>query len=64
VPTTGDSEVFPKAANEGACGDKAGWHYNDESDTPQSVVLCPSACERVKAGGTLNVGFDCKTILF
>ena len=55
-------ELFGRATDQSACADKAGWYYDDASK-PNEVLLCPTACQRVAAGGTVNISFGCETIL-
>ncbi len=55
-------EIFGRATDQSACADKAGWYYDDPSK-PTEVLLCPTACERVAAGGTVNIAFGCESIL-
>ncbi len=51
---------FPKATDSAQCGDKLGWFYNNDR-----VEFCPSACDLVKTGGSVAIGFGCEpTILF
>ncbi len=57
------SEVFPGAGELGNCGDENAWYFDTTSGRPSEVLLCPSACDTVAAGGTLNVSFGCATIL-
>lgn len=45
---------------EDACGGSEGWHYDNPSN-PSVVVLCPTTCEAVRAGGPaqLTIGISC-----
>lgn len=52
------SEEFARAALEAQCADNVAWHF-DAPAAPTSVVLCPRACELVKAGGAIELGFGC-----
>jgi hypothetical protein len=62
-PASGAAEqLFGKAANATACANAAGWYYDDES-APKQVLLCPTACTSVAAGGTLNIAFGCETVV-
>jgi hypothetical protein len=54
----GDPMQFPKATTRDECGDKPGWHYDDEAK-PTTVNLCPAACEVVRAGGTIQIVLGC-----
>lgn len=56
TPVTHEKQEFPKAADSAQCGSKLGWYYNAE----QRIQFCPAACEMVKAGGALSIGFGCE----
>jgi hypothetical protein len=58
TPTGGQKSSFPKATDASACGDKIGWFY-DDNNAPTRIEFCPSACEKVKAGGKLGIAFGC-----
>jgi len=62
TPPSLSEETFGRAAGQGACADKAGWYYDDPAK-PNEVLLCPTACEQTKVGGTVNISFGCETIL-
>lgn len=62
VPVTAGGEYFPKVASELDCGNNEAWYYDDPA-APSQVLLCPLTCERVAAGGTLNIAFGCASIL-
>jgi hypothetical protein len=55
-------EVFPRTTDNAACADKSGWYY-DNVGAPTEVLLCPSTCQQVSAGGSVNLTFGCETIL-
>jgi hypothetical protein len=64
TPIKGTKAAFPKASGAAACGDKIGWHYDNES-APTQIQFCPAACTQVKAGGKLGIAFGCEPpILF
>jgi len=64
TPADGKNEAeFPRATDEAQCGDKLGWHYDDPT-TPTTVILCPKACEAVAAGGSVDIAFGCKPMIF
>lgn len=58
TPSNGAKSAFPKATDVSACGNKVGWHYDNET-APKQVRFCPAACEQVKAGGKLALAFGC-----
>jgi hypothetical protein len=62
TPSTGPVEPLFFAEN-GACGDKDGWYY-DNPDAPTRVVACPKTCARVSTdmGGQIDLIFGCMTI--
>lgn len=59
TPTSGPSELVPNVLDSDACGDKVAWHYNENVS---KVILCPSACNHVSVGGTLDIAFGCETV--
>ena len=62
APNMPMEQVFPKAADQAACGNATGWYY-DNATTPSEVLLCPSTCQQVAAGGTISIAFGCETII-
>lgn len=62
APGAADEELFGRAEGLDACADSLGWYY-DNPGSPTEVLLCPATCDRVSAGGTLNVAFGCNTVL-
>jgi hypothetical protein len=56
----GAEEIFPRAANAGACGSNPGWYYDDAKT---KVLLCPQACSKAGQGGSMNIAFGCSTIV-
>ncbi len=60
----GNKQVVPRVEGAAAC--KAGmpaWHF-DAADKPNSLVMCPSACEQVSApGARIDVVIGCKTVV-
>jgi hypothetical protein len=60
-PATPADMLFGKTANAAGCQTQLGWYYDDDAQ-PTQVLLCPSSCSQVAAGGTLSIGFGCATI--
>jgi hypothetical protein len=60
-PSAGVETLWPRAVSAAACGDALGWYYDDLT-APKQVLLCPSSCNAVANGGTLNLSFGCATI--
>jgi hypothetical protein len=58
VPENGKDDAFPKTTSKDKCGDKLGWHYDDEG-APTTINLCPKACEQVQRGGAIDIEFGC-----
>jgi hypothetical protein len=61
APSSGSAQLFGKAANMAACSSAPGWYYDDDA-APKQVLLCPSTCTNVAAGGTLAIAFGCATV--
>lgn len=60
-----DTVTFRRADSANACGDSSeGWYY-DNADKPTKVMICPKACDAIKATekGKINVLFGCQTIV-
>jgi hypothetical protein len=51
---------FPRATDKGKCGDNLGW-YPNEAGT--HIEFCPEACDAVKKGGSVSIGFGCAAII-
>ena len=64
VQVTLDGALTPlgKAATVDECGDRDGWHYDDEA-APTRVVACPASCTRIQAANAASVDilFGCAT---
>jgi hypothetical protein len=58
TPQGGAAAEFAKAKTDAQCGDNVGWYYDDNA-APKNVRMCPKACELVKAGGGIELGFGC-----
>ncbi len=56
------TDALPRVANEGACGSKAGWYYDDPT-TPTGIQLCPSSCDAASNGSSLQVALGCTTVV-
>jgi len=54
----GAAAEFARATDESKCADNLAWRF-DTTPNPTSVVMCPKACEAVKAGGAIAIGFGC-----
>ncbi|MEY4581650.1 MAG: hypothetical protein RL701_6353 [Pseudomonadota bacterium] len=53
--------TLPRAAAQDQCSTASAWHYDDPK-TPKKIVMCPAACEAIKAGGTIEFQLGCATI--
>jgi hypothetical protein len=63
---SGGAEDLPYVGSAAGCGTTAGWHYDVDPKTgatPTQVILCPAACQRVKADASAKVSltFGCQT---
>ena len=57
---TNDEMVFGKVGDQAACMSQLGWFY--DASPPTQIMLCPSTCDAIAAGGTLNLEFGCATV--
>lgn len=62
TPGSGVDQEIGKVKDGASCGTKGGWYY-DREDAPTAVQLCPTSCEAVAAGGSLDVAFGCKPLV-
>jgi len=62
TPRGDAQQIFPRASSRTACGDVAGWYYDDPA-APSAVKLCPAACSDVARGGTLDIAFGCESVI-
>ena len=58
----GGEETFPRVDSPAACGTNTAWHY-DNPASPSKVIMCPSACTKIAAGGSMNIAFGCATVV-
>lgn len=58
TPVGGADNEFAKAPTEASCANVKAWYF-DNNAAPSKVVMCPAACEAVKSGGALSIGFGC-----
>lgn len=58
TPNGSADDEFAKAPSAASCGDFKGWYF-DDNNAPTKVQMCPAACETVKSGGALSIGFGC-----
>jgi hypothetical protein len=60
-----DTITFRRADSANACGDSSEAWYYDNADKPTKVMICPKACDAIKATekGKINVLFGCQTIV-
>ena len=61
----GPSELMPKVANQAACPATGDAWYYDNPAAPTQIVLCKSACDKVKVDstGSIHIVLGCQTIL-
>jgi hypothetical protein len=50
---------FARASDQSKCVANVAWHFDDEK-APKQVVMCPKACEAVRVGGAITLGFGCE----
>lgn len=53
--------TLPNVSTAAGCGDKRGWHYDNEEE-PERIVLCPESCAAAEQGGALDIALGCETI--
>jgi hypothetical protein len=57
---TKTAQRLPKVSGAGACGNSAGWYY-DNNQTPTTITLCKASCDTVQAdsGAKVAVNLGC-----
>lgn len=60
TPSGMSKTTIPRVANEGACGDAAGWYFDDATN-PSVLKLCRLSCDLIKKdpAPTVEVVFGC-----
>jgi hypothetical protein len=60
----GDVRLFGYVPTRADCGDRDGWHYDDESN-PTKVVVCPTTCTELQrqANAQIDILFGCATVI-
>jgi hypothetical protein len=53
--------TLPRADAEQACGDKNAWFYDDPK-SPTRIQMCPSACDAISGGGSVQIKLGCETV--
>lgn len=63
TPSGGMAATLPQTKDDNSCGTKKGWHY-DDAKTPKKIVLCPAACDLVRADPApkLEILLGCETL--
>jgi len=58
----GAMDRLTRTAGADACADANAWYYDNDA-APSAVELCPAACERISAGGNVDIAFGCETLV-
>ena len=53
--------TLPRTAGKEACGSEVAWYYDDPK-TPSRISMCPSACEAISGGGSVQIKLGCETV--
>jgi hypothetical protein len=57
--STSSATEFARASDKSKCAENVAWHFDDEK-APKQVVMCPKACDAVRVGGAITLGFGCE----
>lgn len=58
-----DGEPVPRIDGEALCAERAeGWYY-DLPTNPSRILTCPSTCENLRRGGSIDVLLRCPTVI-
>ena len=55
------ARTLPRAKSMPACGTEHAWFYDDPA-APKQIRMCPSACEALSSGGSLQIKLGCETV--
>lgn len=53
--------TLPRAKSEEDCGSELAWYYDDPA-APSRITMCPSACEAISGGGSVQISLGCETV--
>lgn len=53
--------TLPRALDNAACASELAWYYDDPK-TPSRIHMCPSACEAISGGGSVQIKLGCETV--
>ena len=56
-----EPRTLPRAAGRDECGAEPAWYY-DDPEVPSRISMCPSACDAISGGGSVQIQLGCETI--
>jgi hypothetical protein len=61
VTPSAQPRTLPRALDKAACGSEIAWYYDDPK-TPARINMCPSACDAISGGGSVQIKLGCETV--
>jgi hypothetical protein len=61
VTMSAEPRTLPRAADKAACGTEVAWYY-DDAKAPTRINMCPSACDAISGGGSVQIKLGCETV--
>jgi hypothetical protein len=61
VTPSSQPRTLPRATGQGDCGSEIAWYYDDPK-TPSRISMCPSACDAISGGGSVQIKLGCETV--
>lgn len=61
VTSSAQARTLPRAAGKDACGTEIAWYY-DDPEAPSRISMCPSACDAISGGGSVQIKLGCETV--
>ncbi|HET8932030.1 MAG TPA: hypothetical protein VFN67_01260 [Polyangiales bacterium] len=61
VTPSAKPRTLPRATAMSACGSEPAWYYDDPK-APSRINMCPSACDAISGGGSVQIKLGCETV--
>lgn len=61
VTSSAAARTLPRASGKDACGSEIAWYYDDPA-APSRISMCPSACDAISGGGSVQIKLGCETV--
>jgi hypothetical protein len=61
VTPSAQPRTLPRTKDKDACGTEVAWYYDDPK-APSRISMCPSACDAISGGGSVQIKLGCETV--